>query len=89
MVASTAHCFSSLYYCYFFSTSPDDSISCVLFSHKVLSVGGMDKCIFQWKHTMVLGADADLGSRLESSSHVGQGIGSSYEGDKGGINTKY
>lgn len=38
---------------------------------------------------MVSGGDADLGSRLESSSHVGQGIGSSYEGDKGEINTKY
>jgi hypothetical protein len=38
---------------------------------------------------MVSGGDADLGPRLESSSHVGQGIGSSYENYKGERNTKY
>lgn len=37
---------------------------------------------------MVSGGDADLGPRLESSPHVGQGMGSSYESEKGEINTK-
>jgi hypothetical protein len=38
---------------------------------------------------MVPGGDADLGSRLESSSHIGQGTGSSCDSDKGEITTKY